>query len=72
MLTGTLASFVEWLLLIIVPIAIWSSFWSIIGLWFSAKNSEKAWFIVFVFVHTAGILEIFYLHSRKCWPFKPK
>ena len=58
------------LLSVIVPLAIWSYFWKIVGLWFSAKNNEKVWFVVFVFVNLAGILELYYLHSRKCWPFK--
>ncbi|MGA2973513.1 MAG: DUF5652 family protein [Candidatus Bathyarchaeia archaeon] len=60
------------LLILLVPVAIWSYFWKIIGLWFSARNGEKAWFIVFVFVNLVGILELYYLHSRKCWPFKRK
>jgi hypothetical protein len=60
------------LLLVLVPVAIWSCFWKIFGLWFAAKNGEKGWFVVFVFVNLAGILELYYLHSRKCWPFKQK
>jgi len=60
------------LIMIIIPLAIWSYFWKIIGLWFSARNNEKAWFIVFFFINLVGILEIYYLRSRKCWPFKPK
>ena len=39
------------LLLLIVPVAVGGSFWKMIGLWFSAKNSEKVWFVVFVFVN---------------------
>lgn len=58
------------LLLLLVPMAIWSYFWKIVGLWFSAKNDEKGWFVVFVFVNLVGILELYYLHSRKFWPFK--
>jgi hypothetical protein len=57
---------------LIIPIAIWSYFWKILGLWFSARNNEKTWFIIFVFLNLVGILEIYYLHSRKCWLFKPK
>jgi hypothetical protein len=62
-------AYVLWL---IIPIAIWSTFWKILGLWFSARNGEKTWFIVFVFINLLGILEIYYLHSRRCWPFKRK
>jgi hypothetical protein len=60
------------LILVLIPLAIWSSFWKIIGLWFSARNSDKGWFVLFIFVNLAGILEIYYLHSKKNWPFNPK
>lgn len=61
-----------WLLIaIVIPLAIWGTFWKFAGLWFSAKNDEKAWFIIFAIINLAGILELYYLHSRKCWPFKP-
>jgi len=58
------------LLWLLVPLVIWSYFWKIMGLWFSARKSEKLWFVIFVFINLAGILEIYYLYSRKCWPFK--
>ncbi len=60
------------ILLLLIPLAIWSAFWKIIGLWFSARNNEKGWFIVFAIINLAGILEIYYLYTRKCWPFKKK
>lgn len=60
------------LLIALIPVAIWSYFWKALGLWFSARDGERAWFIVFIFVNLAGILELYYLHSRKCWPFKAK
>jgi len=60
------------LLMALIPVAIWGYFWKAVGLWFSAKNGEKGWFLVFIFVNLAGILELYYLHSRKCWPFKGK
>lgn len=58
------------LLLVFVPLAISSYSWKIVGLWFSAKNNEKTWSVVFVFVSLVGVLELYYLHSGKCWPFK--
>lgn len=51
-------------------LVVWSVFWKIIGLWSTARNNEKGWFILFVFISLAGILELYYLHSRNCWPFK--
>jgi len=32
-----------------------------IALWRAAKNNQKIWFWVFIFVNTVGILEIIYL-----------
>ena len=60
------------LIIVLIPIGIWSVFWKALSLWFSAKNNDKVWFIVFLFINLVGILELYYLHSRKCWPFKPK
>ena len=32
-----------------------------VALWVSARRGEKIWFVVFVVVHTLGILEAIYL-----------
>jgi hypothetical protein len=37
---------------------LWSLLWGGLALWHAAKRDEKWWFI---FIHTAGILEIVYL-----------
>ncbi len=58
------------LLIVLIPVVVWSYFWKALGLWFSARKGEKGWFIVFIFVNLAGILELFYLYSRRSWPFK--
>jgi len=60
------------LISIIIPLAIWNYFWKIIGLRFSARNREKVWSVVFVFINLVGILGLYYLYTRKCSPFKPK
>ncbi|MBI2448026.1 hypothetical protein HYV44_00495 [Candidatus Microgenomates bacterium] len=39
------------------------------ALWRSARNGQKVWFWVFVFINTLGILEIIYLlvvKAKKC------
>jgi len=46
---------------VFIPIAIWSAIWTGLALWYAAKRDEKGWFIFFMFVHTAGIMEILYL-----------
>lgn len=45
----------------IIPLAIWSLFWTGLGLWYAARRQEKWWFIFFLVVHTAGIVEMLYL-----------
>ncbi len=47
-----------WLLMIAI---VWSLFWKAIALWRSARRNHVVWFVVFVLVHTLGILEILYL-----------
>lgn len=46
---------------VVVPLALWSVIWTGLALWHAAKRQEKWWFILFLFVHTAGIIEILYL-----------
>lgn len=45
----------------IVPLAVWSMVWTGLALWHAAKREEKGWFIFFLLVHTAGIVEFIYL-----------
>lgn len=42
-------------------LAIWSLVWSALALWRAAKEDNKYWFVAFLLIHTAGILEIVYL-----------
>ena len=44
-----------------VPLALWSAIWTGLALWHAARRDEKGWFIFFLIVHTAGIIEIIYL-----------
>lgn len=45
----------------LIPLMIWSMAWAGLALWHAAKRGEKWWFILFLLVHTVGVLEIFYL-----------
>lgn len=45
----------------IIVLAAWSLVWKGIALWHAARGGEKVWFIVFLIVNTAGILEILYI-----------
>ncbi|MFA5880491.1 MAG: DUF5652 family protein [Candidatus Margulisiibacteriota bacterium] len=43
----------------------WSIVWKGIALWKAARNNASAWFIVFMILNTAGILEIIYIFAIK-------
>ncbi len=45
----------------IAVVALWSAVWTGLALWHAATRGQKGWFILFLLVHTAGILEIMYL-----------
>lgn len=47
--------------LLLIVLVVWSLIWKGIGLWFAARNYQKAWFIAILVLNTAGILEIIYL-----------
>ena len=45
----------------LVALVLWSIVWKGLALWRAAKRHDKLWFVVFLVVNTAGILEIVYL-----------
>ncbi len=49
------------ILLWAVPFAIWELVWKGIGLWKSARNGRKAWFVAILVFNTVGILPIIYV-----------
>ncbi len=52
-----LRSMVIWL----PSLIIWSLFWKGYALWRAARNSQKGWFVILLFLNTVGIFEILYL-----------
>ena len=58
---GLLAGLGAGLLSFIIVISLWSLVWKGFALWKSTKKGDKVWFIVFLVLNTAGILEIIYL-----------
>jgi len=48
-------------LALLAIIYIWTIPWKAVALWKSAQRKEIWWFVVFLFVHTVGLLEIFYI-----------
>ena len=45
----------------ILPVILWSLAATGLALWHAAKRGEVWWFVFFLFVHTAGIVELLYL-----------
>ncbi|MBP9814070.1 hypothetical protein KBC80_02650 [Candidatus Woesebacteria bacterium] len=41
----------------------WSAVWTGLALWHAARRGNSGWFIWFLLVHTAGIVEIIYLFT---------
>jgi len=52
---------------LLVLLSIWELVWKGFGLWHSAQNKQKGWYITILLLNTAGLLPIIYL----LW-FKPK
>ncbi len=42
-------------------VIVWSLLWKGLALWRAAKRGDTWWFIAFLVINTAGILEIIYL-----------
>jgi len=59
---------------VIIFLVVWSIVWKALALWKSARAGSKAWFVVFLLVNTAGILEIIYLFalSKPAVPVVPE
>ena len=47
--------------ILLVALFIWSIPWKGFALWKSARREEKIWFIIFLLINTAGVLEILYI-----------
>jgi methionyl-tRNA synthetase len=43
-----------------VALIIWSLIWKGLALWRAARRTDTVWFVIFMFLNTAGILEIIY------------
>lgn len=60
-------SFPWWILPGLMMLAVWEAVWKGFGLWYSAKNQQKGWFVCILVLNTLGLLPIIYL----LW-FKPE
>ncbi|MDD2666830.1 MAG: DUF5652 family protein [Methanocellales archaeon] len=49
------------ILIWLIPLIIWDAIWKGMGLWKSAKNNQRNWFIAIFVLNTIGILPIIYI-----------
>lgn len=50
---------------VFIVFAIWSLIWKGLVLWVTARRNLSGWFIFFLIVNTAGIIEVIYLLATK-------
>jgi len=46
---------------LIIAVALWTLPWKAVALWKAARNNDRAWFAVLLFVNTLAILEMLYI-----------
>jgi methionyl-tRNA synthetase len=47
----------------LVVLGVWSLIWKGLALWRAAERKSVPWFVTFLFVNTAGVLDIIYLFA---------
>lgn len=47
---------------VLMALLVWSAVWKGLALWRASQKNQVAWFVVFMILNTAGILEIIYLY----------
>ena len=45
-------------------ILLWEALFTLLALWFAARNNHKGWFLICGFVQLFGLVEIFYLLTK--------
>ena len=49
---------------LLVGISLWEAVFTLLALWFSARNNHKVWFVMCGLVQLFGVVEIIYLVSK--------
>jgi len=55
--------FLQWITnpYILIPSVVWSIAIKGLALWYSARASQKVWFVALLIINTVGILELVYI-----------
>ena len=49
---------------LLVGISLWEALFTLLALWFAARNNQKVWFFACGLVQLFGLVEIIYLASK--------
>jgi len=47
-----------------MAISLWEALFTLLALWFAARNNHKGWFLICGFVQLFGLVDIFYLLTK--------
>ena len=50
---------------LLVAILLWEALFTLLALWFAARNDHKGWFLLCGLVQLFGLVEIFYLGQKQ-------
>ena len=48
----------------IVILSFWEALWTLLGVWFAARNNQKVWFFAMGLLQIFGLVEIIYLATQ--------
>ena len=48
----------------IVILSFWEAIWTLLGVWFAARNNQKVWFFAMGLLQIFGLVEIIYLATQ--------
>tara|TARA_B100001245_G_scaffold210810_1_gene175136 strand:- start:324 stop:578 length:255 start_codon:yes stop_codon:yes gene_type:complete len=50
--------------ILIIVLSVWEAIWTLLGLWFAARQNQKIWFLLMGIFQLLGIIEIIYLATQ--------
>jgi len=50
--------------ILVIVLSVWEAIWTLLGLWFAARQNQKIWFLLMGIFQLLGIIEIIYLATQ--------
>ena len=50
--------------ILVIVLSVWEAVWTLLGLWFAARQNQKIWFLLMGIFQLLGIIEIIYLATQ--------